>query len=207
MFLKGCAVCAGDDVYQLLGTGERIKDVESVEFHSWLSTLRQDFNDDMWDDQQGVCDVSFSTYKYADIRAETVHSKAYEAAVSKVSYFVQVRFLEGAGDEETKYVAKLLQFVKATPTVTEGFEEVLPQRFAVCNLYRTTVVNKYYGKALIVSSADARNPKWERHPLPLRLVDCKLVFCNPTVCQSIAQQNHLFFVPYPHRFRSVDAGQ
>ena len=132
---------------------------------------------------------------------EIVHSDGYRKATKTLSVFCKARFTEG--DVEKTYVAKIFKFLKLE---LPGSGRIL--RLALCKLYLAEVIDDYRGKCLSVSGGRMKHPMYSgaMYPIPLELLDHKLVYCNLTRAKDNRETPEWLFIPYSNVASAVDPG-
>jgi hypothetical protein len=117
---------------QLLGSGRELKSQQLQQAHAAVGKLfRHGLAPAGWYDHM-VAGATFRLYTYADLKgSELVHSTAYLRSRTRVSYHVYAEYFEGGGTEATRYMAKVLYFLKVISASCPH-----PLRIAVSDLFK-----------------------------------------------------------------------
>ena len=140
--------------------------------------------------------ATYFQYKQVDIKGiEVVQSMAYHKARSRISYFVQVVYIEGEG--EATYIARISRFLKVVHP-----EGVLVLRLAIADLFKAERLDGYHGGLWQVKPR--RAPFKKDYPMAVGHISHKVVFCDATLGVAGLGLNAWRFTAYSNTYTKRD---
>ena len=136
---------------------------------------------DGWANPLDTADLVMYQHSHADIRQqEMVQSEAHTAAISRVSYFVQIRFQDGDHQPDSLHIAAVKRYVRVQQAGRTGW-----LRLAICRVWKAS--KKHAG--LLACSEAA--PAFQEIALDVNTIDRKLI-----MAASVRGPQRLHFLPY-----------
>ena len=136
---------------------------------------------DGWSDHLQGALLSMYEHSQADIRrGEIVQSEAHTAAISRVSYYVQIHFQDGDRQPDGLHVAAVKRYVRAQQAGHDGW-----LRLAICRVWKAS--RKHAG--LLACNEGA--PRFAEIALDVNSIDRKLIMAT-----SARGAQRMHFMPY-----------
>ena len=165
----------------LLGKGK------PVAAHAWAATVSRikafitREAPDGWASPLQTAGLNMYQHTHADFRQqEMVQSEAHTAAISRVSYFVQVRFQDGDGQPDSVHVAAVKRYVRVQQIGNAGW-----LRLAICRVWKAS--RKHAGLLACNEAA----PRFEEIAVDVNSIDRKLI-----KAASVRGAQRMHFMPY-----------
>ena len=165
----------------LLGKGKLVAQREWAAIVSRVEAFITREAPDGWANPLQAAGLVIYQHSHAHIRQqEMVQSEAHTAAISRVSYFVQIRFQDGDGQPDSLHVAAVKRYVRVQQIGSASW-----LRLAICRVWRAS--RKHAG----LLACNEAVPRFAEIAVDVNSIDRKLIKAG-----SVSGAQRLHFMPY-----------